>query len=107
MSKSLGKSVSSSRLRFTISQASAAHILSGDSTGGGHRSGAGKGKSEFPALWTDQEILTAIEDIANDTHAISTRARMGRLKIRGVRKGVTVTVIVNPASWAIITGYPR
>lgn len=93
--------------RFTISQARAVHILFGDMSGGGHRFGAGKGKSEFPVLWTDQEILTWIEDIANDANATSTRARMGRFKVIGVRKGVTITVIIDPANWAIITGYPR
>lgn len=93
--------------RFTVTQAVAAHILSGDKTNGGHRHGAGRGKSEFPASWTDQEILTLIEDVANDANAVSTRARMGRWKIVGVRKGVTIAVIVDPTNWAIITGYPK
>lgn len=37
------------------------HVLDGDQTGGGHRSGTGRpGKTEFPADWTDDQIEDAI-----------------------------------------------
>lgn len=42
------------------------HILDGDRTGGGHRAGAGRGKSEFPAGWSDDEIIDGINDVVND-----------------------------------------
>jgi hypothetical protein len=41
------------------------HIRYDDASGGGHGSGAGKAKAAFPANCTDDEIIDAIEGIAN------------------------------------------
>lgn len=44
------------------------HILYGDAPGsGGHAPGTGMpGKSEFPVGWTNEDILTAVSDVATD-----------------------------------------
>jgi hypothetical protein len=52
--------------KFSVSIRARRHILDGDASGGGHRFGAGKGKSEFPQSWPDDEIIDAIADVAND-----------------------------------------
>lgn len=91
---------------YSIDAACASHILVGNAKGGGHRHGAGWGKSEFPSGWSDAEILTRIEEVANDAASISTSARLGRLRIIGTRNGVKITVIADPGNWAVITGYP-
>jgi len=83
------------------------HILDGDATGGGHRAGTGiPGKSEFPAEWSDEEILHHISDVATDP--TSTRTPQGpRLRIDGTRKGVDIRVILDPTrDGRIVTGFP-
>ena len=84
------------------------HILDGDETGGGHRAGTGKpGKSEFPADWTDEQILHHISDIATDPVAPSVvQPRTGNIKVTGTRDGIDITVILDPTGSRIITGFP-
>jgi RHS repeat-associated protein len=82
------------------------HILEGDKTGGGHRSGTGKpGKSEFPAGWSDDKIKGEISDVATDPASTRTPADKGRTVVRGTRDGIDITVIVEPDG-RIVTGYP-
>ena len=93
------------------------HILDGDATGGGHRHGTGKpGESEFPAHWSDDEIMHHISDVATDPKAIpganNSTLMFGRngQPIRntytGIRDGVMIKVVVEPATGRIISGYP-
>jgi hypothetical protein len=82
------------------------HILDGDQRGGGHKFGAGKGKSEFPQGWTDDEIIDAVEGIANDPASAEKPGRWGRKRRAGVRSGVLVFVVVDPGIGEIVTGYP-
>jgi hypothetical protein len=82
------------------------HILSGDETGGGHRFGAGRGKSEFPRDWPDDRIIEAIEAVANGTLSIMMPSRGGRVIMTGVWCDVGITVVVNPRTREIVTGYP-
>jgi len=91
----------------------AVHILHGDSSGGGHKSGggghksgAGRGKSEFPASWTEIEILSRIVDVANDANSNLVVQPTGRWKLRGIRQSVWITVIADPKTFAILTGFP-
>jgi len=82
------------------------HILEGDKTGGGHRPGAGKrGKSEFPADWSDDKIIQEIEDIANDP-ATEAQPSGDRLVKTGTRDGVEIKVVIDPDG-EIVTGYPE
>jgi hypothetical protein len=92
--------------KHQVSIARRAHILDGDASGGGHRYGTGKGKSEFPKTWTDDEIIDAIEDVANDPTSARKQQVNGNLRISGTRNGVLITVIIEPASGEIVTGYP-
>jgi hypothetical protein len=96
--------LSASRLRVSADRRN--HILGGDRTGGGHRFGAGRGKSEFPQNWSDQDIIDAIEDLANDHRAPRSLTRTGGILLTGERNGVRVTVVIDRAG-QIITGYPR
>lgn len=84
------------------------HILDGDSTGGGgHRSGTGRpGKSEFPASWSDDRVVTAVIGIARDPHIVASAEGASRWMAEGSRDGVTIVVVVEP--WGeIVTAFPR
>ena len=82
------------------------HVLDGDKTGGGHRSGTGKpGKSEFPSGWSDDRIKGEISDIATDPASSRAPGRGGREVVRGTRGGIDIEVIVEP-NGRIVTGYP-
>jgi RHS repeat-associated protein len=85
------------------------HILDGDATGGGHRPGTGiSGKSEFPAGWSDDEIIHHISDVATDPASTATPGRNGRTVVNGTRKGVDIRVILESArrGGRIVTGFP-
>ncbi len=107
------------------------HILDGDGpTSRGHRSGTGKpGKTEFPAIWSDDKIMHEISDIATDPNAIAVQqtgsgagtrylnsqvpvnatTRRGdpvKYKIEAQRDGVDITVIIEPGGRGVVTGFP-
>jgi Bacterial EndoU nuclease len=92
--------------RIKVSASARTHILAGDSKGGGHRFGANRGKSEFPVPWSDNDVIVAIEDIANDPASTRMKGRGGRVILIGIRKSVSVTVVVDLADRFIITGFP-
>jgi RHS repeat-associated protein len=82
------------------------HILEGDATGGGHRAGTGlPGKSEFPAGWSDDQVMHHIADIATDPAATRTAGRGGRTVVDGTRDGIDIRVILAPDG-SIVTGFP-
>ena len=94
--------------KFSVDAAARSHILDGDRSSGGHRFGAGKGKSsEFPQSWSDDGIIDAIEAVANDPGSARVPARGGRVKVFGIRDGVLIIVIVDPATGEVVTGYPQ
>jgi hypothetical protein len=85
------------------------HILEGNEAGtsGGHRAGTGNpGKSEFPAGWSDEQILHNISDVATDPALKWTRQDNGNIKVEGTRDGVDIRVILDPTGSRIITGFP-
>jgi hypothetical protein len=84
------------------------HILDGDKTGGGHRSGTGKpNKSEFPTSWSDDKIIAEIESVANDPASKrSSPDKEGRIEIEGSRDGVDILVVLSKDKRTIITAYP-
>jgi Bacterial EndoU nuclease len=91
----------------TVSAARRVHILDGDATGGGHRPGRGlAGKSEFPEGWSDDRIIAAIEDVANDPAARREPQPNGRTVVAGRRDGVDLRVVVERDGRSIVTGYP-
>ena len=85
----------------------ATHILDGDTTGGGHRSGAGRpGKTEFPATWTDQKVAECVADVARspDDRPVH-QAWNDRWLARGNRDGVDIVVIAQ-SDGRIWTAWP-
>ena len=90
-----------------VTPARRVHILEGDSRGGGHRPGRGiPGKSEFPAGWSDDRIVAAIEDVANDPASRRRVEADGRTVVTGRRGGVELRVVVERDGRTIVTGYP-
>ena len=74
------------------------HILDGDADGigGGHRHGVGKpGKTEFPANWDDEKIMSKVLDVAQrpDVPPVL-QQRNNRWVCTGIRDGVEVSIIV-------------
>jgi hypothetical protein len=92
--------------RYVVTAQRRVHILDGDRTGGGHRAGSGGGKSEFPAAWSDDAIIDAIEEVANDPASARAPGRNGKIRLTGVRGGLSIAVIVDPASGSVVTGFP-
>ncbi len=95
-----------------------AHILQGDATGGGHLWPGAPGKTPFPESWSGEQIMHNVSDIATDPslnwgqqtgQAGSWFTRAGdpaRFSVTGVRDGVTIRVILEPAGEGIITAHP-
>lgn len=84
------------------------HVLEGDPpprTGGGHKFGANRGKSEFPEGWTDDVIVRRVMETA--LQPLSTRDQTGRrnLLAYGEYDGICVQVAVHPKG-TVVTGYP-
>lgn len=82
------------------------HILDGDGTGGGHRHGTGKpGKTEFPANWSDEKIISAVEDVARRPDQEPQHQEWNdRWVARGTRDDVGIVAVLVPdgriwASW--------
>ena len=83
------------------------HILEGDARGGGHRPGRGiPDKSEFPRGWSDDTIIGAIEDVANDPESVRRPQPDGRIVVTGRRQGVDIRVVIDRDGRSIVTGYP-
>ncbi len=83
------------------------HILEGDARGGGHRPGTGiPNKSEFPRGWSDDDIIGAIEDVANDPESARRPQPDGRTVVAGRRHGVDIRVVIDRDGRSIVTGYP-
>lgn len=91
----------------TVSPQRRVHILEGDARGGGHRPGRGlPDKSEFPHGWSDERIIAAIEDVANDPASRRRTEADGRAVVTGERHGVAVRVVIERDGRSIVTGYP-
>jgi hypothetical protein len=87
------------------------HILDGTvlpngAFSGGHRAGTGfRGKSEFPASWSDSRVMHEISDVATDpSSTMSPGRRRGDLFATGSRDGVDIEVLIRRGE--IWTGYP-
>ncbi len=90
----------------SIPEDRAKHILEGEGRSGGHRSGTGiPGKTEFPASWSDDDILDAIRQVAGTGVVIGSAHREDDLLISGEVNGVTIRVVVRP-NGEVRTGYP-
>jgi hypothetical protein len=84
------------------------HILDGDATGGGHAPGTGiPGKSEFPASWSNDQILDTISDISTDPDQVwSPPDSRGYTTTTATVDGVDIKVVYDTQNGRIVTGYP-
>jgi hypothetical protein len=90
------------------------HILVGDATGGGHSHRATvPGKSKFPAGWTDDKIIAAIETVANTAANYpggkfpQPKGPKSRYLAEATVDGIAIKVVVEPLGEGIITGHPK
>lgn len=83
------------------------HILIGDVTGGGHRPGQNvPGKSEFPTGWSDDRIIDAIKEVANDPALSRGPGRFGSILVYGSRDGVDMIFVVKRDKTTVVSGFP-
>jgi hypothetical protein len=76
-----------------------------------HKAGVGaSGKTEFPASWTDDEIMHFISDVATDPASTRTIGKWGEVSASGTRHGIDIRVdMYAPNSkyyGKISTGFP-
>jgi hypothetical protein len=92
---------------FKLTEQRRIHVLFGDGTGGGHKSGSGKpGKTEFPQSWSDDKIISVITRIAND-QKLPMRQSGKRYWLRmGEEDGLQIRVVLDRERSEIVTGYP-
>jgi len=100
------------------------HILYGDNSGGGHKFRIENDKGKFPEGRSDDQIMHYVSDIATDPSLKWKRSepdskpsvfgkyyyqsgRPRRFTAEGVRDGVGIKVVVEPAGEGIITAYPK
>jgi hypothetical protein len=100
------------------SDARTTHILYGDGpASGGHLWPGQAGKTPFPQSWSGEKIMHEISDIATDPNVPFSRAdglsglyyksgKPARFVGHGVRDGVRIRVVCEPAGEGIITGFP-
>jgi hypothetical protein len=83
-----------------------AYILDGDGRGGGHGAGRGAaGKSEFPAVWSDDRALTAVMAAARAPDRIEFNTESGNWNIEKRVDGLLIKVAVDRYG-TIVTAYP-
>lgn len=93
-----------------VSPSRRSHILDGEvrpngTFGGGHRAGTGyPGKSEFPASWSDDQIMHYISDVATDPLSTTVRTQGRDVFVAGTRDRIDIEVLIrNGEIW---TAYP-
>jgi Bacterial EndoU nuclease len=95
---------------ITLPQDRRVHILYGDGPGkpgGGHRHGTGRpGKTEFPAEWDDNKIVSTVEDVAREPDRVGWQSFNSRWRVTGQREGVEITGVVRPDG-RIWTAWPE
>jgi filamentous hemagglutinin len=70
------------------------HILTGDSTGGGHQWPGGPGKSAFPENWSTSKIMNAVSDITTNPSIAETVQADGRIVKNGSLDGINIRVVI-------------
>ncbi len=83
------------------------HLLYGDQRGGGHLHGVGKEcKSEFPAAWDKEEVITHVKRVAANDNLNWKQQNNGYYVAEEHVEGVKVRVVLNQNRTKIITAYP-
>ena len=120
---------------YHVSDVRKRHILEGEDPikDPGHGPNRGFTKNAFPDTWTDEQVISAIERVANSKNstwkqstgsgymtapitiggpdpAAPCKTNVGsnvRFKVEGRDHSLNITVIVEPSGEGIITGYPH
>lgn len=83
------------------------HILYGDKRGGGHKYGTGKPcKSEFPADWDNEQILTTVKRMAANDNAGWEEQDNGYYVSEQFSGNMRIRVVLNRNKDEIVTAYP-
>jgi hypothetical protein len=83
------------------------HILYGDDHGGGHLHGVNRPcKSEFPADWSEKDIVASVKAIAANDNLGWQRQKNGNVVADTVDHGVKIRVVLNSDLTEIVTAYP-
>lgn len=83
------------------------HMLHGDRTGGGHLHGTGAPcKSEFPASWNEDKIVTTVMQMAANDNLGWQQQKNGNYVAEANEGQVRVRVVLNSNRTQIITAYP-
>ena len=124
---------SNSQRKYEVSDSRREHILEGDTPGTGHGPNRGSSEGAFPDTWTDDQVIDAIERVANNSNStwkqatgsgyINAPVTQGgpdpnaplstssgnpvRFKVQGQDHGLNIEVIVEPGGEGIITGYVK
>ena len=101
--------LTNTRSSISINAKREKHILYGNETGGGHLWPGRQGKSAFPKTWSTKKIIENVKDIVSDLNirpiwrrgapgSLVTRTGIpSRYYLEGIRDGVRIRVIVEPA----------
>ena len=99
--------LSQSSRTVILSPGSINHILHGDGVHGGHKHGTGTPcKSEFPASWDDDKIISVTKRIAANDNLLWEKQRNGYHVSEFWVEGVNVRVVLGPFKERVITSYP-
>lgn len=98
----------STKRTIILTRERTSHILYGDHTGGGHRYGAGRPcKSEFPASWSDADIVRTVKKMAANDNLAWRQGRNGYYVSEQMQDdGINVRVVLGPQKRRVITAYP-
>lgn len=119
--------------KYEVSDSRREHILEGDPPGTGHGPNRGSSEGAFPDTWTDDQVIDAIERVANNPNSTWKQATGSgytnapvtqggpdpnaplstssgnpvRFKVQGQDHGLNIEIIVEPGGEGIITGYVK
>ena len=127
-----GGSKGGSTSGYRVNDSRRNHILEGEGpTDPGHGPNRGFTEGAFPDTWTDEQVISAIEDVANNPNStwkqstgpgagnapitvgtpdvnapsMTNKGTPVRFMVKGRNHGLNITVIVEPHGEGIITGY--
>lgn len=90
-----------------VTAARRTHILYGDRSGGGHLYGVGKPcKSEFPAHWNAQKIISTVEQAAANDNIPWRQQDNGYYAADIMSENLRIRIVLNENQDEVITAYP-
>ncbi|MCM2343941.1 MAG: EndoU domain-containing protein [Alphaproteobacteria bacterium] len=90
-----------------LTRQGAKHLLYGDTRGGGHLHGSNRPcKSEFPADWDAQEVITTVKQVAANDNLNWKQQDNGYHVSESMVENIRVRVVLNQDQTKIITAYP-